>query len=61
MIIQRVSSTSNFITWSGSLLLSALFGYLAWQGYQLNPSLNVLQHWALAFLVSPEKLTEADL
>jgi PAS domain S-box-containing protein len=52
MIIQRVSSTSNFITWFGSTLLLALFGWLAWRGYQLNPSSDVLQRWALAFLVS---------
>ncbi|MGP9799486.1 ATP-binding protein [Rheinheimera sp. NSM] len=52
MIIQRVSSTSNFITWFGSALLLALFGWLGWRGYQLNPSADVLQRWALAFLVS---------
>lgn len=52
MIIQRVSSTSNFITWLGSALLLALFSWLAWRGYQLNPSADVLQRWALAFLVS---------
>jgi PAS domain S-box-containing protein len=52
MIIQRVSSTSNFITWLGSALLLALFSWLAWRGYQLNPSADVLQRWVLAFLVS---------
>lgn len=52
MIIQRVSSTSNFITWFGSLLLLALFGWLGWADYQQQQTLQVLQKWALAFLVS---------
>jgi PAS domain S-box-containing protein len=52
MIIQRVSSTSNFITWFGSLLLMALFGWLGWLDYQQKASVDVLQKWALAFLVS---------
>jgi PAS domain S-box-containing protein len=52
MIIQRVSSTSNFITWFGSLLLLAFFGWLGWQDYQQQQTTAVLQKWALAFLVS---------
>ena len=52
MIIQRVSSTSNFITWFGSLLLLALFGWLGWQDYQQQQNTNAVQKWALAFLVS---------
>jgi PAS domain S-box-containing protein len=52
MIIQRVSSTSNFITWFGSLLLLALFGWLGWQDYQREASVEVVQKWALAYLVS---------
>ena len=52
MIIQRVSSTSNFITWFGSLLLLVFFGWLGWQDYQQHQTTDVLQKWALAFLVS---------
>lgn len=52
MIIQRVSSTSNFITWFGSLLLLTFFGWLGWQDYQQHQTTDVLQKWALAFLVS---------
>ncbi|MBZ9613350.1 ATP-binding protein [Rheinheimera maricola] len=52
MIIQRVSSTSNFITWFGSVLLLVLFGWLGWQDYQQQQTTSVLQKWALAFLVS---------
>lgn len=52
MIIQRISSTSNFITWFGSLLLLTLFGWLGWQDYQHQQTVDVLQKWALAFLVS---------
>lgn len=52
MIIQRVSSSSNFITWFGSLLLLALFSWLGWVDYQRQPDFEVLQKWALAFLVS---------
>lgn len=52
MIIQRVSSTSNFITWAGSLLLLLLFSWLCWQDYQQQASVETIQKWALAFLVS---------
>jgi PAS domain S-box-containing protein len=52
MIIQRVSSTSNFITWFGSLLLLLLFGWLGWLDYQQQPAVDAIQKWALAFLVS---------
>lgn len=52
MIIKRVTSTSNFITWFGSLLLFALFSFLAWRDYQRHPVFDVLQQWALALMVS---------
>jgi len=52
MINQRVSRTTNFISWLGSILLLLLFSYLAWRGYRLNPTGDVLQRWVLAFLAS---------
>ena len=52
MINQRVSRTTNFISWLGSILLLILFSYLAWRGYRLNPTDDVLQRWVLAFLAS---------
>jgi len=61
MIIQRVSSTSNFITWFGSLLLLVFFGGLGWRDYQQHQDADVLQKWALALLVSDIKPSEVKL
>jgi hypothetical protein len=52
MINQRVSITTNFISWLGSILLLMLFSYLAWRGYRQNPEDDVLERWVLAFLAS---------
>lgn len=52
MIIQRVSSNSNFISWAGSILLLALFAYLGWVDYQQMQTMAAIQKWAVAYLVS---------
>ena len=52
MIDQRISRTTNFISWLGSIFLLLLFSYLAWRGYQLNPVSDVIERWLLAFLAS---------